>query len=163
MNKGGIGVGSASVVLIFAVLCLTVFALITFVVAGNNKALIDTEAQLVTAYYEADVLAERVLAEILESVFIPDSVLGVDIETSWEWELDTELVYYACPISDSKELFVKLAINYDSYDVLSWHMRDIGDWTIDDSLNVWLGPDFFDDFDDPLNVWLGLDQWDFDD
>ena len=54
MKNGGIGVGSASIVLVFAVLCLTVFSLITLVVAGNDKVLVDAGAKLVTAYYEAD-------------------------------------------------------------------------------------------------------------
>jgi len=43
MGKSGIGVGSASIVLVFAILCLTIFSLITYVVAGNEKALVDAK------------------------------------------------------------------------------------------------------------------------
>ena len=120
MNKGGIGVGSASIVLVFAVLCLTVFALITLVVAGNDKALVDAEAQLVIGYYEADALAELILVEILESDTIPTVVRGINIESVWNKELGAEIVFFFCPVTDNKALYVRLAIRDDSYDI--FHM-----------------------------------------
>jgi len=155
MKKGGIGVGSASIVLVFAVLCLTVFSLITFVVAGNDKALVDAEAGLVVGYYEADALAERIVAGILASDAVPGTLYGVDIETYWDWEAGTDVAYFLCPISDRKSLFVRLALFEDSYDVLSWRMHDTDEWTFDDSLNVWQGADDFE-FGDPSDVWAGL-------
>jgi len=153
MNKGGgVGVGSASIVLVFAVLCLSVFSLITFVVAGNSKALADTEARLVEGYYEADLLAERILAEIVESYFIPDSILGVDIDVAWDWMKDAEIVQYVCQVPGSgKWLYVKLAIYMDSYDILSWRLWDTSDWDINEGMNVWLGPE------DDEDVWLQLE------
>ena len=141
MNKGGIGVGSASIVLVFAVLCLTVFSLITLVVARNNKALAETEASLVAGYYEADALAERIIAEIIETGAIPESVLGVEIDTYWDMMLGTEVASYFCQLSDKKELYVKLAVNGDYVNVLNWQMLDVGEWEFDDSLGVWIGDD----------------------
>ena len=150
MNKGsGVGVGSASMVLVFAVLCLSVFSLITFVVAINSKALAETEARLVEGYYEADLLAERILSEILDAGHIPGNILGVDVGYYWDWELDADIVQYACPLPGSEKwLYVKLAFYFDSYDVLSWRMWDTGDWTVDEGLNVWLGPE------DETNAWF---------
>jgi len=152
MNKGGgggVGVGSASIVLVFAVLCLSVFSLITLVVSGNSKALVDTEAQLVLGYYEADLLAEQVLAEILESYFIPDNILGVDIDVVWDWEADAEIVQYVCQLPGrEKWLHVRLAIYMDSYEILSWRMWDTSEWEVDESMNIWLGPD------DDTDIWL---------
>jgi len=141
MNKGGIGVGSASIVLVFAVLCLTVFSLITLVVAKNNKALADTQASLVTGYYEADTLAEHIVAEILEAGQIPDSVRGVKIDTYWDTTLEADVASYLCPLSDKKELYIKLAVDNGSIDVINWQMLDIGEWEFDDSLGVWIGDD----------------------
>ena len=159
-NKSGLGVGSASIVLIFAVLCLTVFSLITFVVAANDKALVDTEAELVISYYKADAQAERILAVILTSDVIPEAVEGVEIETQWGY--DAELAQYLCPISDKKALLVRLMLYEDSYDILCWRMYDTAEWAFDDSLNVWTGFDEFE-FDDHMDVWLGFDEWDTDD
>ena len=147
MNKGGMGVGSASIVLVFAVLCLTVFSLITLVVARNNKALADAEASLVTGYYKADTLAERILAGILEAGAMPDTVNGVEIDISWDMARDADVASYICPISDIKELYVRLAIHEDSVEILNWQMLDIGEWEYDSSLGVWLGEDIFDMLD----------------
>ena len=156
MKQGGIGVGSASIVLVFAVLCLTVFSLITFVVAGNDKSLVDTESRLVVGYYEADALAERIVADIMEADEIPEEVRGVEITTYWDMDMDAEITYFLCPISDQKSLYVRLAVRNDSYDILSWRMYDIDDWTFDDSMDVWQGPSEFD-FGDPMDIWSGLD------
>ena len=152
MNKGGVGVGSASIILVFAVLCLTVFSLITFVVAGNDKILAESESRFVLGYYEADGLAERVLNEILKTELgiTPDSILGVDIESEYDMAMGSTVFFYSCPLSDEKELYVKLSRSYDSYDILSWRMRDTGEWEMDTSLNVFMG------FDDEL----GAPMWD---
>ena len=139
MNKSGIGVGSASIVLVFAVLCLTIFSLITYVVAGNEKALTDAKAELVTGYYEADAAAELILAEILNADSIPEKVQGVGIYSGWDEKLGAETTYFHYPVSDIKALYVNVLIRDDSFDILSWRMYDTDDWEIDDSVNVWTG------------------------
>jgi len=139
VNKSGIGVGSASIVLVFAVLCLTVFSLITYVVAGNDKAIVDAKAELVTAYYEADAEAERILADLLAADAVPATVRGVDIHTGRDETTGADTTYFLYPISDTKTLYVSLAIGGDSFDILNWHMYDTDEWETDDSLNVWTG------------------------
>ena len=149
MNKGGgVGIGSASIVLVFAVLCLSVFSLIAHLVAGNDKALVDAEATLVKGYYEADALAERILAEILETGAIPFEVRGVDISMNHDTDSGVTMVEFSCPVIDSenpqinmeKELNVKIAFYEDSsYEIRSWKMEDTDTWASDEGLNVWLG------------------------
>jgi hypothetical protein len=138
MGKGGIGVGSASIVLVFAVLCLTVFSLITLVISGNDKALVDARVQLVTGYYEADALAERILADILAADSIPATLHGVEIQTKRDDELNVEVNFY-CRISDMKSLYVNLVLRGDSFDILSWRMMDSDNWVFDNVINVWTG------------------------
>ena len=151
MNKGGIGIGSASIVLVFAVLCLTIFSLITLVVGRNSYAIAESEVNLVVGYYEADTLAEYILAEILKAGSTPDAVHGVEIGAGWDSELEMPVASYICPISDNKELYVKLAIDGDRVDIISWQMMDVGDWMLDDSLGVWIGDVVFGDITD---MWL---------
>ena len=139
MNKSGIGIGSASVVLVFAVLCLTVFTVISHTAAGNDKALTEVEARLVKAYYEADTLAECILAELLAADTIPGSVRGVKITARRDGELMADTAEFSCFVSGGKELYVKAAFYGDSYDLLSWRMRNTGEWRADDGLSVWLG------------------------
>jgi len=139
MNKSGIGVGSASIVLVFAVLCLTIFSLITFVVASNDKALVDVKVELVTGYYEADALAERILIDIFTNGVYPQTSQGVNVYTKWNDDLGIDTAYFFCYISEVKALYVNIAIYDDSYDILSWRMYDIDDWEADTSINVWSG------------------------
>ena len=156
MNKGGgIGVGSASIVLVFAVLCLSVFSLITLVIADNSKALADSEVKLVTGYYEADAAAQRILTEILASDTIPGTAFGVDIVSEWDGDQDAYTVRYICPVPNSERyLHVELAIRTDSYEILNWRMRDDSEWKADEGWDVWIPDDGWDmwpdfgDFDD---------------
>jgi len=139
MNKSGIGVGSASIILVFAVLCLTIFSLITYIVAGNEKSLVDAKVELVTAYYEADALAEQIVADILAAETVPDTIRGVYINKSWDDRLGTETISFFCRISNAKALYVKLIIESDLAHILSWRMFDTDEWEFDDNINVWLG------------------------
>lgn len=153
MNKGGsgMGVGSASIVLVFAVLCLTVFAIISYTSALADHALVKTEIQLIQSYYEADALAESVLAEIIRSGDVPESVGDIEIFEGWDWEREIYTVSFMCPVSDRKELYV--AANAEDGGVLTWKMRDIGGWDADDGWGDWgLWPGDDD----------GLDLWDWD-
>ena len=139
MGKSGIGVGSASIVLVFAVLCLTVFSLITYVVAGNDRALVNAKIGLVSGYYEADALAEQILVELLAADETPQNIRGVNIYTRWDEGLDVETTYFFCKISDIKALYVHLILRDDSFDILTWRMYDTDEWEFDSSINVWPG------------------------
>ena len=149
MNKGGIGVGSASIVLVFAVLCLTVFSLITYVVAANDKTLVDNEAQLVIGYFHADALAESIVAEILNSDTTPAEVQGIEVHSELDFYSNSEIIAFSAPISDALAIFVRLSVSDDSYEVLSWRMYNSAEWQYDAGLNIWPGPPGVDlgDFD----------------
>ena len=157
MKKGGIGVGSASIVLVFAVLCLTVFSLITFVIADNDKALADAESELVLGYYNADTLAENIVSEIVQTDALPDSIRDIKIMSDQDLESGANIAYFSCPISGNKELYVRLAIWGDSYDILCWRMCDTDEWVVDDSMYVWQGNDE-SEIGDPADALSGLVQ-----
>ena len=139
MGKSGIGVGSASIVLVFAVLCLTVFSLITYVVAGNDRSLVEAKVSLVSGYYEADALAERILLELLAADEIPQATHGINIYTRWNEDLNLETIYFFCKISEIKALYGNLILRDDSFDILTWRMYDTDEWEFDNSINVWPG------------------------
>jgi hypothetical protein len=138
MRKGRSGIGSASIILIFAVLCLTVFSLITFAVAENERIVVEKEAMLVVGFYEADALSERVLANLLGAECTTDEVQNVAIETLWDYELNAQLSYFTIPVTENIELYVMFAIYEESFDILRWRMRNRADWVADDGLNVWV-------------------------
>ena len=140
MNKGGIGVGSASIVLVFAVLCLTIFSLISFIVTQNTKALVDAEAEFVTGYYKADAQAELILAQILNAEVLPAEIQGITINIEQENDNNSNIINFSYPIYDRdyKDLFVRVSIGEYSYNVLSWRVIDNARWEAAGSFNLWL-------------------------
>ena len=59
-----LGTGTSSILMIFVVLCLTVFGVLSFSTASADQRLTDKALDGVTAYYAADALAEEALAQI---------------------------------------------------------------------------------------------------
>ena len=57
-------VGGASLLVVFAVLCLTVFALLSLSTVRANGRLSETSARAVADYYAADVKAQEILARL---------------------------------------------------------------------------------------------------
>lgn len=67
MRKGtstGLGVGASSILMIFIVLCITTFAVLSITSAGADSRLTDKAAGAVSEYYAADSKAEAMLYEI---------------------------------------------------------------------------------------------------
>lgn len=63
-NGAGLGIGYVSIMIIFAVICLTIFAVLSFQSAYSNSALTERSAEYLTDYYGADEASQRVLAEL---------------------------------------------------------------------------------------------------
>lgn len=140
MSKS-VGVGSASLILVFTVLCLTIFSLLTYASADADQALADASLQMLTHYYAADTLAEQILADILEADDIPERIHDVDIITEWDWITGYSHIMYACPVSDTQALYVDVAVSPDAYDILVWEVRNKEEnpWEDGNALPVWEG------------------------
>ena len=133
-DKGGVGIGSASILLVFAVLSMTIFAVITLNTALNDRSMTNVWKQAVTAYYEADTLAESIVYEILTLDEIPAYIRGVDIYT------DGNTFSFSLPVSEQKEFYVNIAIFDGFYETREWRLRDVGGWvTFDDGFDLWPG------------------------
>ena len=118
-------IGASSLLVIFAVLCLTVFALLGFSTVQANKRLSDISAEAVSDYYAADCQAEEIFAR-LRSGEIPDAVSSAgDVYT------------YSCPISATQELQVE--IRAADWTVLRWQAVSTVRWQEDTSLELWNG------------------------
>ena len=121
-------VGGSSLLVVFAVLCLTVFALLSLATVRADGRLSDASARAVADYYAADTEAQTILAA-LRSGEMPDGVTGAD-----------GVYAYDCPISESQTLEVEVLLENDgSWTVLRWQAVPTGDWTPDEGLDVWDG------------------------
>lgn len=121
-------VGGSSLLVIFAVLTLTVFALLSLSTVRADERLSLASAQAVSDYYAADCAAQEILAQLLAGEWVE----GV--------EQQQNLYSYCCEISDSQMLEVTVQLeNEDDYTVLRWQAVSTGNWEPDDSLHLWDG------------------------
>lgn len=133
-----INVGSTSIVMVFSVLCLTVFAVLSYITARNELDLARRSADSVTAYYAADSAAVDVYNAFVSGDFDEQdgiiSAYGTEI-SACEGEFGGELCY-SIPIDDMQDLYVELSGEAGGYRIVAWTVRETGDWIIDDTLNI---------------------------
>ena len=121
-------VGGSSLIVIFAVLCLTVFALLGLSTVRASQKLSDISAKSVSDYYSADSTAEAILAE-LRAGNIPDGVIA-----------DDEIYRYVCPVSDTQALAVEVQVtDKDHWEIISWNTFSTVSWDGNDTLTVRTG------------------------
>ena len=126
----GLNVGSASIVMIFAVLCLTVFAVLSLLTARSELALAVRAADSVTDYYAADAHAVAIYDALAAGT---DPAAGTDAEI----HIPAPGHYsYTVPVDENQGLFVLLAQDGDSLQIRQWYVYMTGEWNPDNSLNL---------------------------
>jgi len=125
-------VGAVSLLVSFAVLCLTVFALLSLTTVRADQRLEETSAQAVRDYYAADLEAQAILSRLRSGVQSEQVTIQSDSSGTY--------ASYACPISDTQELQVELELGEEgAYRVLRWQVVPVGEWELDETLDLWDG------------------------
>lgn len=120
-------VGGASLLVVFAVLCLTTFALLSLSTVQADNRLAQSSANAVASYYRADCQAQEILAQLRAGNQPP----GVTAEG--------DVYSYICPISDTQNLAVTVRITQANYAILSWKAVSADKWEPDNRLHLWDG------------------------
>lgn len=136
MNKNrksqGMNVGSASLVMVFAVMCLTIFSVLSLITANNELKIAKRFATSIENYYNADyeavTMIEALKAELERNIDLPT----VDV-------LVTKT--YDCVIDDKQILRVEAECYKDSVKIVSWKIIENGVFEFDESLEIWSGED----------------------
>lgn len=137
----GMNIGSASIVMVFAVLCLTIFSVLSLVTAHHEWQLVQKSANAVTNYYQADLQAEKQYAEIVAGLAQGKSLAelgeGITITAYDQWWQ----VEYTVKIDEEQNLQVVLQINRQTGESLvqQWQVVAAKEWVFDDSMAVWDG------------------------
>ena len=118
-------IGGSSLLVIFAVLCLTVFALLGFSTVQADKRLSDISIQAVSDYYAADCAAEEILAK-LRAGQLPEGVT-----------LTGDVYAYSCPISPTQALQVE--VHSGDWEVLRWQAVSTIQWQENTDMELWDG------------------------
>lgn len=129
-------IGGSSLLTVFAVLALTVFALLSLSTVRADVRLADAAAEAVTDYYAADCKAQEILAR-LRSGETSVEVTGHTYD-SWHNPLWTRYTY-EIPISDTQELQVEVLVNGADYEVVSWRAAPSQEWVGGDNFTIWDG------------------------
>ena len=128
-------IGGSSLLVIFAVLCLTVLAILSLSTTKAYDSLSESSAQSIRDYYAADTAAEEVLAGLRSDVSAEHLTLnGVRVS---EGAGDT--YSYEIAVNDSTELQVEVFIHGNTYSILKWQEVYTGNWEADDTLDLWDG------------------------
>ena len=123
-------VGGIALLMAFAVLCLTVFALLSLTTVRADVRLADASVQAVSDY-SADQAAQTILAR-LRGGEMPEGVTSAG----------GNLYTYSCPVSDRQRLEVEVEVEGAAYRILRWQTVPTGEWESDESLDVWDGTPF---------------------
>ena len=121
--------GGISLLVVFAVLCLTVFALMSLSTVQADRRLADASLQAVEDYYAADCEAWRILALLLEG----ETPEGVAKEAG--------VYVYTCPISGTQDLEIEVKVNPDDgeYTILRWQAVPIREKSETGGMGLWDG------------------------
>lgn len=119
-------VGGCSLLVIFAVLCLTVFALISLSTVQAEKRMSDAAVEAQRAYYAADREAEEIFARLRAG----ETVSGVQTEGNF--------YRYNCTISEHQKLEVTLEKEEEIWTVLRWQVTANAE-PVSETLPVWDG------------------------
>ena len=118
--------GASSLLVIFSVLCLTVFSLLSLSTVSADHRIAEENFKAVENYYEADCEANRILAELRKGE-MPQGV-----------SMDEEGLYsYSCEISDTQVLMVEVRVDGSEYEIKRWQAVSTYDWQPDTGLPVW--------------------------
>lgn len=154
-NFSGIGVGYVSVMMIFAVICLTVFAVLSLRASSSSYELNKKSNSYTTDYYTADNRAKAILAELDETAYyahasgffedsfgeavMSDGVKLFPVSDGFRAE-------YSVPLNNNLALEVKVIFYSDTsahsgarYAIISWNTSGIMSEETDAPLNVWDG------------------------
>ena len=132
--------GGSSLLVVFAVLALTVFALLSLSTVRADVRLGDAAADSVCGYYRADGKAQEILARLRSG----ECPAEAELHPEDAWTL-MDRYTYTVPISDTQELQVEVLVNPadGSYSIRRWQAVAVGAWEYDDTLDVWDGEIIF--------------------
>ena len=145
MSKHKINIGLTSLILIFIILCLATFSLLSLSSARGDQSLAARSARAVTEYYRADAEGEKWLKQadaILQKEMTKKAMDQEEIQALAK-KMALELGFVSTDISMDRgqALHIDLALTGDEnrYEVRSWYVYDSGNYEIDDFMPVWDG------------------------
>lgn len=153
-HKSGMGIGYVTLIMVFAVICLTILAVLAFQSASSNEKLSERNGKFTYDYYAADVEAKQILMRLdnaaltaLGEAFFEDSfpALAEEENVAVTRVMDGFRTEYAVPLNERLELSVAVVF-YSEPSAHEGKRFEISEWKTttvteaeDSPLNVWDG------------------------
>lgn len=136
-NEYGINIGSSTLIMIFALLCLVVFSLLAYKTALNEKNLALKISNETKAYYEADYKATKIKNKIENNITNGKSIASlVDYKKN---KNGNDYIGYSVKIDENKKLVVELKLNGSNLKVVKWVEVNEASEDYNNKLDVWGG------------------------
>ena len=132
MRRGGSVSGAVSLVMIFCVLCLVVFTVLTLSTAVRERQLSELTAERAGAYYQADAQAVETVAALRRGG-------EVSPEVRYTQEDGATLAEFAIPAGGDQSLEVAVRLTDTDCEILRWQTVYTGSWELDNTIEVWGG------------------------
>ncbi len=136
-RQKGLGVGSISLILIFSVLCMSVFALLSLTTAANDKRLALRFAGSAESFYAADTAAEELLWKISGQLKLgnaPENIGNTDI--LYEQRSRSTVFAYLCPIDENRSIAVLAEYQDGKTKVMEWLETNNESWNPQEHIAV---------------------------
>lgn len=149
---GGAMVGGVSLLAVFAVLCLAIFALLTLLRAESDLGLSQKTAEMTEAYYQADSQAEKRVAALIpifqQSLSKTKKERDADFADGaalqgGDFNRQSEEITFHIPVSSGLSLtvIVKPLDQKPYYEIVTWKEENLSKYTPSQSIPVWNGGD----------------------
>lgn len=149
-QKVGMGVGYVSVMLVFAVICLTIFAVLSFKAAMSTDSFNERSGEFMRQYYAADSAAKKKLSELNDCAFdARNSGFFEDVFAESAGNIEGVTVRsvqggfsasFSVAINEQQELLVKVFFDIDGYySIEQWRSSNNYEENSDSHIGVWDG------------------------
>lgn len=150
-DKQGIGLsaGGLTLLVIFTVLCLTVFGVLSLSAAQADERLTQKSMQLTKEYYDADGRCVEKLKAVTDA--LRASMDSGDEAAFWDdagsalgegFDSDERTYSFTEPINESLVIDVKLKLSYSGqtpYEIIQWRTVSVREEEFDDTMSLWTG------------------------
>ena len=135
-----VNIGSSSLLIIFLILSLITFAILSLSGAKSDYSFSQRLANHKTAYYEASNRAERILGQIDEALAANETLDGQQLE-GIAIQAEEGIITFSVPMEENQALLVELEVNdYTKnetyYTIKTWQIISTKAWESDQSIQL---------------------------
>ena len=135
-----VNIGSSSLLIIFLILSLITFAILSLSGAKSDYSFSQRLANHKTAYYEASNRAERILGQIDEALAANETLDGQQLE-GIAIQAQEGIITFSVPMEENQALLVELEVNdYTQdetyYTIKTWQIISTKAWESDQSIQL---------------------------